>query len=370
VTTIETLCSYEGPTGGFDLVKMGKACITAHHHIKTEDGWMTARQAAERGHVTLSTHHAYPKLFSLYLNGGGNIIISTSATLDKAPTQIEAATMGYRLELSTDPQQDGCITYPLHEGSSGEHRTSRDKPSYCCVAQRHHKDMPGWPTPSVTPLVPRTAQLEPNTVTERANRENKGELKKEHTGLPSTSQKDFKTGQRQPEEHRGDLVTASTATNTKRPVQPPILETCCSYSPHLALSASLPAPLQKRIWVPMIIPQPTTDTLLSCGSTTNQETVIEIPKPHHNPTHEPQLDIYLQTPTGEHVSGYEVQWEPNPYALACGDTSGLLGIIPGHYHLWASAAATTLCTLARSDLRSQFYKTPPNDDDCFYYFQK
>jgi len=87
--------------------------------------------------------------------------------------------------------------------------------------------------------------------------------------------------------------------------------------------------------------------------------VIEIPKPHHNPTHEPQPDIYLQTPTGEPVKEFEVQWEPNPYALACGDTSGLWGIIPGHYHLWASATAAALFTLARSDFRSQFYKTCP-----------
>jgi len=36
-----------------------------------------------------------------------------------------------------------------------------------------------------------------------------------------------------------------------------------------------------------------------------------------------------------------------------------MGIIPGHYYLEASATATTLCTLVRNDLRSQFYKTPP-----------
>ena len=109
----------------------------------------------------------------------------------------------------------------------------------------------------------------------------------------------------------------------------------------------------------MTISQPTTDTLLTCRYTTTQESVIEIPKPHHNPTHEPQPDIYLQTPTGEHVKELEAQWELNPYALACGDTSGLWGIIPGHYHLWASATATALCTLARSNFRSQFYKTSP-----------
>jgi len=51
-TTIETVCSYEGPTGGLDLVKLGKACVTAHHHIKTEDGWMTAakRRRGAMGH--------------------------------------------------------------------------------------------------------------------------------------------------------------------------------------------------------------------------------------------------------------------------------------------------------------------------------
>jgi len=274
-----------------------------------------------------------------------------------APTQIEAATTGYRLEPSADPQHDGFITYPLHEGSSGEYRAAQDKPSYCCVVQRHPKGMSGRPTQPVKPLVPKIAQLESNTGTERANRENKGELKTGLIGLPSTSQLDLRMGQRPSEEYGGDLDTASIATDTMRPGQPPVLETCCSYSPHLALSASVP--LQKKELVPMIIPQPTTDTFIYHTSMPNQETVEKAPKPHHNPTNEPQADIYLKTPTGKHVPGHEVQWEPNPYALACGDTSGLMGIVPGHYHLRASATATTLCTLVRSDLRSQFYKTPP-----------
>ena len=54
-----------------------------------------------------------------------------------------------------------------------------------------------------------------------------------------------------------------------------------------------------------------------------------------------------------------MKWEHNPYAKACRDTSDLLGIAPGHYHLWASHTATTLCALVQTDLRSQFYKTPP-----------
>jgi len=88
------------------------------------------------------------------------------------------------------------------------------------------------------------------------------------------------------------------------PEQPPVLEICHSYSPHLALSASVPAPLQKRELVPTIKPQLTTDTRIYHTPTTNQETVEKVPKPYHNPTHEPQRDIYLQTPTGEHVPGH------------------------------------------------------------------
>ena len=194
VTTIEARCPYECPTGGLDLVKMGKACITAHHHIKTEDGWMTARRAADRGQGTPLTHHAYPKLFSLCPNGGGNIIINTSATLDKALTLTEAATMGYRLEPSADPQHDGYITYPRYEGSSGEHRAPQDKPSYCCVVQRHPKGMSGWLTPPETPLVPKIAQFESNTVTERANRGNKGKLNTGPICLPSTTQRTLGRG--------------------------------------------------------------------------------------------------------------------------------------------------------------------------------
>jgi len=36
-----------------------------------------------------------------------------------------------------------------------------------------------------------------------------------------------------------------------------------------------------------------------------------------------------------------------------------MGFVPGHHHRWASTTATTLCTLVQTDLRSQFYKTPP-----------
>jgi len=97
------------------LVQMGKAYITAHHHIQTDDGWMTARQAADRGHGTLLSDHVYPKFYSLRLVGGGDIIIDTSATPDNTPTQIEAATMGYRFASLADPSHEISPTYPLQE---------------------------------------------------------------------------------------------------------------------------------------------------------------------------------------------------------------------------------------------------------------
>ena len=39
-------------------------------------------------------------------------MINTTALLQKAPTQLEAATMGCRLETQTNPQLKGWLTYP------------------------------------------------------------------------------------------------------------------------------------------------------------------------------------------------------------------------------------------------------------------
>jgi len=246
VTTIETVGPYQRPTGEVVLVKLGRACVTAHLHIKTEDGWMTALQAAERGHGTLLTQHAYPQLLGLCLHGGGNVLINTSTSFDKTPTFIEAATRGYRPDLSAEPKLDGFITYPLHEGRVGEHSAAQDKPSYCNVARRHLKDTLGWLTSPVTLSVPDLPQLESKTVIEKPQRENKDEPRMVATGPPSTLPKEYRMGQRQLEEDAGvdSPPTASTKMN-------PVLN---------------PTPIKLQ-----------------------------------NPTHEPLPDIYLQTPKGEHV---------------------------------------------------------------------
>ena len=307
VTTIKSICPYQMPTGGVVLVKMGTACVTAHLHVKTEDGWMTALQATQRGHGTLLTQHAYPQLIGLYLHGGENVLINTFTSFDKTPTLIEAATRGYRPDLSSEPKLDGFITYPLHEGRVGEHSAAQDKPSYCHMAQRHLTDTPGRPTLSVIPSAPKPPQLESKTATERPQRENRDECRRIATGPPSTFPKEYRMGQRQLEEVTGVESPQTALTIMKSLLKP------------------TPIKLQK-------------------------------------PTDEPLPDIYLQTPKGEHVQELEAQWEPNPHARACGDTSGLWGLKPGHYHLKANITATDLCNLAHSDLRSQFYKTCPKKE--------
>jgi len=59
MTKIETVCTFDCPTVGIDIVWMGKALITAHHHIQTADGWMMARQAAYKGHGALHTNYHF-----------------------------------------------------------------------------------------------------------------------------------------------------------------------------------------------------------------------------------------------------------------------------------------------------------------------
>jgi len=94
-----------------DLFQMGEAYVTAHHHIHANNGGMTARQASHRGLGKLWTNQECQRVFSLYLAGGRNIVINTTALLQKIPTQLEAATMGCRFETPNNPHLKGWLTY-------------------------------------------------------------------------------------------------------------------------------------------------------------------------------------------------------------------------------------------------------------------
>jgi len=112
MTTIRTVCIFDCPEAKIDLVQVGEAYITAHHHIHTENGWMTARQASNRGLGKLWINQACNRVYSLSLNQGGNILVNTTAQLPNSPTYLVAATMGCRLEPPSASQHKGSLTYP------------------------------------------------------------------------------------------------------------------------------------------------------------------------------------------------------------------------------------------------------------------
>jgi len=72
---------------------------------------MTARQAAQQGLGRLINNFRVERVYNLCLEGGGNIIINTTAKPQEAPTLTETATMGYRLEQTKDSQLTGSPTY-------------------------------------------------------------------------------------------------------------------------------------------------------------------------------------------------------------------------------------------------------------------
>jgi len=111
-TPIETVCTFDCPTGRIDIVRIGDSIITVHHHIQTTDGWMTARQAADMGDGNFLTNCALPRVYNLCLEGGGNILINTTVTRQSVLTLTMAATMGCRFDPAVDPQHTDSFTYP------------------------------------------------------------------------------------------------------------------------------------------------------------------------------------------------------------------------------------------------------------------
>jgi len=69
-TSIQTVCTFECTNTKSDLVQVGEAFITAHHQIHTNNGWMSARQAAENGCGKLWTDLACVRVYNLALTQG------------------------------------------------------------------------------------------------------------------------------------------------------------------------------------------------------------------------------------------------------------------------------------------------------------
>jgi len=114
MTMILTVCTFDCPNVRMDLLQVGKAYITVHHHIYAEHGWMTAHQAADRGVGKLGVDIACDKVYCLSLHKGGNILVNTSEPLQQLPTHLVVATMGCHLELPLASQLMDSLIYPLN----------------------------------------------------------------------------------------------------------------------------------------------------------------------------------------------------------------------------------------------------------------
>ena len=73
---------------------------------------MTACQTSERGQEKLWTNLVCKRVYSLNLDGGGNIMVNTTELLKQALTQLETTTMGCRFESPMDSRHKGSLTYP------------------------------------------------------------------------------------------------------------------------------------------------------------------------------------------------------------------------------------------------------------------
>jgi len=109
-TSVKTLCCFDIDEGGHDMVYLGTATITPHHHIHMTNGWMTASQAVAEGQGAVRQSRL-PRVFNLCLQGGGNILIDTSSQ-PGVMIFTPAATMGYLLPSASDSQQYSALSYP------------------------------------------------------------------------------------------------------------------------------------------------------------------------------------------------------------------------------------------------------------------
>jgi len=237
MTKIETICVFDCPTGGIDIVQMGEALITAHHHIQIADGWMTARQAAHLGHGALYNNFSLPRVYSLCLEGGGNIIINTTAHPQDAPTLTMAATMGCRFEPAEDTKHKGFLTYPVNirvglgqisgmksghkhfKANEVETRSNGEIIFKTIPTMEIEPPIPDKNRPE-TPLRPSThdtitlhtrvlasktiAHIESATAIEMDKKAKKGELNTRPIGPPDTTHSDTTTCLRPPEELLSD----------------------------------------------------------------------------------------------------------------------------------------------------------------------
>ena len=185
------------------------------------------------GHGDFLPNCALPRVYNLCLEGGGNILINTTATLQSALTWTTAASLGCRFQPAVDPQHTDSLTYPDDirirlgqiKGMQCGHKhflahevqtlpnaklhiksiridppTSEEiRPGTTLLSSWHHT------IPQKSILAPRRpAQLESGTTSVMGKKENRRKPDKRHPGHPDTPHLVIKTFHRPPEESHCD----------------------------------------------------------------------------------------------------------------------------------------------------------------------
>jgi len=208
---------------------------------------------------------------------------------------------------------------------------------------------------------------------EKDTKGHRGEPKAVARSLSATNQLDLKTVPRALEEHGGDLDAALMGTHRIRPTGP--VQICGEIMQDGPMCVDVGYGAGPNVKVTQegsngsigdVQSHEMTDT--TCQVTPSatcpnmHSASVPDPRPKGNGTPEKHQDIFIQTPRGKGVPEHEIQWGPNPHRSTCGDTSQLLEIVPDHHHFKASYLATAYYNLVKTDLRSQFYKTPPTGE--------
>ena len=197
------------------MIRIGMACITANHPIRTDDGWILASQAAPKDHGQLPDRE-YSQLCGLQLVTGGNILINISASQDQVPVYIEAATMGYCFLPPSDPLNGSFPTYALQWTGPRDDCMNPTKPSYSQVTTLHYKGISTRPIRPPTLLIPEK-HASPKVIddSEKTAKEHK---RKPMTGISATAHLDAKTTRRTPKANSGGLDTARTGSQRTSPM--------------------------------------------------------------------------------------------------------------------------------------------------------
>jgi len=396
MTTIRTVCIFDCPEAKIDLLQVGEAYITAHHHIHTDNGWMTACQAANRGLRKLWINQACNRVYSLSLNQGSNILVNTTSQLQHSPTHLVAGTMGCCLEPTSAPQHKGSLTYPhshlakleqirgMDTGRKhfGHNEVTTELNGELCFRNNRDREEAG----------PRTQEDKQQTTPGSTfGLSTYGTETQQWVNLPKPANSSHATSCPSDVDPLVSLETKShvthplseTTTLLDTQLRTPMCvgskldavveddeeEDMCEFNARLACLRDASCSGCKFCQLPekqhlcnaydVNVCSPATPEPTDSLSVIKKDSMKKIEHTSQELFQDHDVEIQLCTPKGEKVLWEEVKWVRNPYSLVCHDSTDLPGVAPRHYHLQATPTAELLCARMQPSLHSQFYKSAP-----------